>query len=184
VKERIILMLGLLVCAGWSQNPVVLRDTALIADERIWPLLVGERISLCARDTVYREKLKEVRDGRVFFQSGPFAYMPTGSLPLSEIDSVLVYLPLHEGGGCVLVPVACVGGGIASFIPIFLILDYINYPEYPNTEATERLNFFAAMGLAGALTVAGGYYSWQYIRNAGKSDYKTDLFLRRLEETR
>ncbi len=133
--------LGLLAAALWAENPVVIRDTAIIADQGIWPLLVGERISLCAGDTVYRERWKEIRDGKVFFQSGPFAYMPTSALSLSVIDSILVPLPLHKGGACLLVPVACVGGGILSFVPLFLILEYINYPEYPNPEATERLNF-------------------------------------------
>ena len=111
--------------------------------------------------------------------------MPTGWLALSEIDSVLVYLPLHEGGECLLVPVACVGGGILSAIPIsFLLWEHLNRPEYPDHERANETNRWLTLGLTTAFTAAGIYYSWQYIRNAGKSDYKTDLFLRRLEETR
>ncbi|MGC8894658.1 MAG: hypothetical protein ACP5QG_07415 [candidate division WOR-3 bacterium] len=178
-------LLGFLVlsCAAKERIPVVLHDP-VIRDERIWSLLVGERVGFCVRDTIYYQKLKEVRDTLVYFQAGPFAYMPTRSLALSDIDSVLVWLPLHEGGGCILIPVGCVGGGIMSFIPAYLVLEHINHPTYPNTEATERFNFFVAIGLAAGLTVAGGYYSWQYIRHAGESDYKTELFLRRLEESK
>ncbi len=183
VIEGIILGLNLISYTGQTQNPFVIRDPNLLADERIWPLLVGEKLAFCAGDSVYREKLEEVRDGVICFHHGPFAYMSRRGLALPETDSVLVWLPLHEGGACLLVPTACVGGGMASFIPIFLVLDeYINRPEYPNTEATERFNFLVSIGLAGALTVAGGYCSWRYLRHAGESDYKTDLFLKRIGE--
>lgn len=109
--------------------------------------------------------------------------MARRGLALSETGSVLVWLPLHGGGACLLVPIVCVGGGIASFIPIFLVLEgYMNRLEYPNPEATESFNCIVSIGLAGALTVAGGYCSWQYLRHAGETDHKTDLFLKQVGE--
>ncbi|MEO0191478.1 MAG: hypothetical protein ABIM46_01720 [candidate division WOR-3 bacterium] len=96
MKKSVVLNFGFFVCALQGQNPVVIRDPNLLADERIWSLLVGERVGFCVGDSVYREKLKEVRDGVIYFQAMPFSYMPKVSLPLSKTDSVLVWLPLHE----------------------------------------------------------------------------------------
>jgi len=55
-------------------------------------------------------------------------------------------------------------------------LDYIS-----NFEAG-GFNSLAVTGLAGSLTLAGVYYSYKYLKEAGRSDYKTKLFLKRLEE--
>ena len=184
VGKRLFLTLGFLVCAGWGQNRIVL-DPKLLADERIWSLLVDEKVGFCVGDSVFHEKLDKVAGDRVFLKVGAFAYMPRGSLALSEIDSVLVRLPLHEGGACLLVPVVCVGGGILSAIPISILLwEYINRPEYPDYERANEINRWITYGLTSGLTAAGIYYSYRYLREAGRSDYKTQLFLRRLEEAR
>ncbi len=182
VKKSVVLNFGFFVCALQGQNPVVIRDPNLLADERIWSLLVGERVGFCVGDSVYREKLKEVRDGVIYFQAMPFSYMPKVSLPLSKTDSVLVWLPLHEGGACLLVPVACVGGGMASAIPVSIILwEYLNRPDYPDYDRANDLNRLLTFTITLSLTAVGVYYSWQYLRHSGESEYKTELFLKRIE---
>jgi len=175
VRGKLLLALGFLAGLASAQNPVVIKPEHL-ANERIWPLLVGERMGFCVGDSLFRERLDRVSEGKVFFKEGFFPSMPRGSLPLSEIDSVLVWLPLHEEGAYFLVPVVYIGGGIMSSIPIFLLLDYIS-----NFEAG-GFNSLAVTGLAGSLTLAGVYYSYKYLKEAGRSDYKTKMFLKRLEE--
>lgn len=168
----------ILSCATGGQEIYVLRDPAALEDKKVWPLLVGEKIGVCVKEGVYSGKMEGVKEGSVILPAGPSEYLPNTIIPIKQADSILVYLPLHEGHGCLLVPVAFVVGGAMVGWPIYYALWTVLDPYASDLDEPVAYVSLASSAIG---VIAGIYLSGQYMERASQSQAKTELFIKTIE---
>ncbi len=159
MKKLAGLGLLLLSCATGGGEIYVLRDPSVLENEKVWPLLVGKRIKVCVKTGTYSGKLEGVNEGSVILPAGTSEYLPKTIIPLKHTDSILAYLPLHEGRGCLLVPAAFVVGGAMVGWPIYYILWTVLDPYASDLDEPVAYISLASsvIGIIGGICLSGQY---------------------------